>query len=132
MPSPASSPHRSARWEEEWRGQEEQLQTENAQLKAQLGRVGKDLTETRRKTWTSSSTEAGYTRQDLFVDELQHRFPGDLITPIRRGRPGADVIQVVRYGGSDCGAILWEVKRAAKWQAAWPAKLVADRTRRML
>jgi hypothetical protein len=34
---------------------------------------------------------------------------------------------VVRNGETDCGAILWEVKRAANWGADWPAKLIADR-----
>jgi hypothetical protein len=114
-------------WEEEMNRVEEQYQTTIAKLEAQLERVNKDLSKTQRKTRTGSPTEEGYARQDLFTDELRRRFPEDQITSNRRGRAGADVTQVVRHGHATCGAILWEVKRAANWASSWPAKLVADR-----
>jgi hypothetical protein len=116
-------------WEQEVRQVEERADTKIAKLETQLGRVGKDLVKTQRKTRTGSATEEGYARQDLFADELQRRFPQDRIIPVHRGMAGADVTQVVRQGETDCGAILWEVKRAATWVPAWPAKLVADRTK---
>jgi hypothetical protein len=114
-------------WEEEVRQVEERAETKITKLETQLGRVNKDLAKTQRKTRTGSATEEGYARQDLFADELQRRFPQDQITPVHRGMAGADVIQVVRQGESDCGSILWEVKRAATWVPGWPTKLVADR-----
>jgi hypothetical protein len=114
-------------WEEEVRQAEEQAETKITKLEMQLGRVSRDLVKTQRKTRTGSPTEEGYARQDLFADELQRRFPQDQITPIHRGMAGADVTQVVRQGEASCGAILWEVKRAATWVPGWPAKLVADR-----
>jgi hypothetical protein len=58
---------------------------------------------------------------------LQRRYPQDQITPVHRGMAGGYVTQVVRQGDSDCGTILWEVKRAANWVPSWPAKFVADR-----
>jgi hypothetical protein len=116
-------------WEQEMRRAEERAETKIAKLETQLGRVSKDLGKTQRKTWTGSATEEGYARQDVFADELQRRFPQDQITPVHRGMAGADVTQVVRQGEADCGAILWEVKRAATWVPGWPAKLVADRTK---
>jgi hypothetical protein len=114
-------------WEEEMRQAEERAETKIAKLETQLGRVSKDLVKTQRKTRTGSPTEEGYARQDLFADELKRRFPQDQITPVHRGMAGADVTQVVRQGEANCGAILWEVKRAATWGPSWPAKLVADR-----
>jgi hypothetical protein len=110
-----------------WEEEREDYETRIAKLQTQLGRVNRDLLKTQRRTRTGSPTEEGYARQDLFADELRRRFPEDQITPVHRGQAGADVTQVVRYGEADCGAILWEVKRAANWVAAWPAKLVADR-----
>lgn len=113
--------------------QEQQRQTIDGyettirELKTQLERVNKELAETQRKARTGSATEEGYARQDLFAEELQRRFPGDEVVPVRRGQAGADVTQVVRSRGADCGTILWEVKRAANWQAGWPAKLASDR-----
>ena len=113
-------------WDEELRRVEEQYETRVSKLEAQLGRVSKDLVKTQRRTRTGSPTEEGYARQDLFADELRRRFPEDQIIPVHRGQAGADVTQVVRHGQASCGAILWEVKRAANWGPGWPAKLIAD------
>jgi hypothetical protein len=112
--------------EKELRGVSEEHQTEVHQLREQLERVNRELAETQRKTRTGSQTEEGYARQELFKHELAARFPHDLITMTPRGQAGADVTQLVRSGSVDSGTILWEVKRAANWQAGWTAKLAAD------
>jgi hypothetical protein len=57
---------------------------------------------------------------------LQRRFPEDNILPVPRGSRGADITHHVRRGGTDFGAILWEVKTAANWGRSWPAKLTKD------
>ena len=116
-----------AHWEQEMRQAEELAETKIAKLEKQLGRVSKNLTEAQRKTRTGSAIEEGYARQDLFADELQRRFLQDEIIPVHRGIAGADITQVVRQGGAECGTILWEVKRAASWVPGWTSKLAADR-----
>lgn len=84
------------------------------------------LDEARRKGATRSRQEEGFTRQDLFAEELRRRFPTDEITVTPRGMPGADVTQTVRVSGHDCGVILWECKRAATWSGTWIGKLADD------
>ncbi len=96
------------------------------ELEEKLNRVNTQLDEARRKGATGSRQEEGFTQQDLFAEELRRRFPADEITVTPRGVAGADVAQAVRVGGHDCGVILWECKRAAKWSGTWIGKLADD------
>jgi hypothetical protein len=110
-------------------GYQEQLRdygTKNRQLEDQLKRVNAELQEAQRKSATASWQEEGIASQDLFGEELQRRFPADLITVTSRGKRGHDVTQVVRAGHLKCGVILWECKRAAAWSNDWPPKLAGE------
>ncbi|MGV3771930.1 MAG: DUF2130 domain-containing protein, partial [Verrucomicrobiales bacterium] len=62
-----------------------------------------------------------------FESELRKAFPFDEITAIKTGANGADLIQVVRTSqGTQCGSILWEVKRTNHYQKLWINKLKED------
>jgi hypothetical protein len=89
-------------------------------------RVREQLEDAQRKSGTGSRQQEGLARQELFAEELQHRFPGDLIMVTERGRGGPDVTQVVRAGRLDCGVILWECKRTVAWGPQWPGKLAGE------
>jgi hypothetical protein len=99
------------------------------ELEDKLKRVNDQLEEARRKGATGSRQEEGYSRQDLFAEELARRFPADEILATPRGTAGADVSQAVRLGGRECGLVVWECKRAAKWNGAWIGKLAEDAAR---
>ena len=99
---------------------------ETRQLEDKLKRVGEKLEEAQRRSGTGSPQQEGIARQDLFAEELQRRFPGDVITVTPRGKRGADVTQVVRAGRRDCGVIQWECKRTAAWNAEWSGKLAGE------
>ena len=116
-------------FKEQLRRKDEEHDIRTRQLEDQLNRVSRQLEEIQRKSGTGSRQQEGIARQDLFAEELQRRFPGDLITVTPRGKRGADVAQVVRVGRLDCGVIQWECKRAAAWSTGWPGKL-ADEARR--
>jgi hypothetical protein len=105
----------------------EPLETEKRTLETKLGRVRKGMGVMQNQTYTGQSSENGYARQGLFAEDLRQRFRDDQVDEIRRGGPGADVHQVVRNGSLTYGSILWEVKRAAKWNAGWLRKLTTDR-----
>jgi len=117
---------KDAAYQEQLRRLQEQHGIQTRQLEDQLTRVRCQLEEAQRKTSTSPRQQEGVTRQDMFGDELRHRYPDDLITVTPQGRRGPDITQVVRVGRMDCGIILWECKRTAAWGAAWPAKLAAE------
>jgi hypothetical protein len=54
---------------------------------------------------------------------LKKEFPNDIISEVKKGQRGADVVQtVVDKNGQTCGVILWESKNA-QWQEPWIKKL---------
>jgi len=114
------------RYESQFRQKDEAHATAIRELEDKLKRVNTQLDEARRKGATGSRQEEGFTRQDLFAEELRRRFPADEFTVTPRGMAGADVTQVVRVSGHDCGVIVWECKRAANWSGTWIGKLADD------
>lgn len=51
----------------------------------------------------------------------------DDITPVPKGVNGADIAQTVRSPrGTDCGLMLWEIKRTKNWTDGWIPKLKED------
>jgi hypothetical protein len=62
----------------------------------------------------------------VYREELQQRFRDDEITITPQGQAGADITQRVRTGRRECGVILWECKRTARWDGRWPGKLARD------
>lgn len=60
-------------------------------------------------------------------DALISEFRDDLITPVEKGVKGADIKQVVKSPlGTECGVILWEIKRTKAWTESWVQKLKDD------
>jgi hypothetical protein len=114
------------RYQEQLRRKDEEHSTRTRQLEDQLKRVRTQLEEAQRKSSTSLRQQEGLARQDLFGEELQRRFPADLIKVTPAGKRGPDVVQVVRVGPLDCGVILWECKRTAAWSNEWPRKLAHE------
>lgn len=58
---------------------------------------------------------------------LTCNFKSDDIVEVKKGQRGGDWLQHVRpTGGSRCGTILWEAKRAQNWGTDWIAKAKRD------
>jgi hypothetical protein len=62
---------------------------------------------------------------DVF-EALRDGFQGDKITRIRKGEPGADILQEVLYKGEVCGRIVVDAKNRQAWQNTFVAKLRQD------
>ncbi len=62
---------------------------------------------------------------DVF-DALRESFPGDKITRIRKGQPGADILHEVFYKGEPCGRIILDSKNRQSWQNGFVTKLRQD------
>jgi hypothetical protein len=105
----------------------EPLETQNQAYKVKLERAGKTGAKVAQLTYTGNRGDEGYAKQDLFTRDLSDAFPEDAVSTVRRFNAGADVHQVIRYGGARAGMILWEVKRAADWGRDWLDKLAANR-----
>lgn len=58
---------------------------------------------------------------------LNNTFPFDQISPVPKGKSGADVIQEVRNNKNQvCGKMLWESKNTKSWTNSWLGKLKED------
>jgi hypothetical protein len=62
---------------------------------------------------------------DLF-EALREAFPGDHITRIKKGQPGADILHEVLHKGQSCGRIIIDSKNHQGWQNGFVAKLRQD------
>jgi hypothetical protein len=91
----------------------------------------KDLTEQiaalQKRAEQGSMQAQGETLELVIESALRSAFPYDEILEVKKGQRGADCLQNVRTNnGQECGSILWEAKRAAKWSNEWPDKLKED------
>jgi hypothetical protein len=87
----------------------------------------REIQNLKQKAEQGSMQLQGETLELTLEADLRAAFPLDDIAEVKKGARGADVTQRVRTNtGVDCGAILWEAKRAKNWSADWPEKLKAD------
>jgi hypothetical protein len=85
------------------------------------------LDEARRKSEQGSIQRQGAVLELDVGAELARRFPQDRITPVPKGRRGADLVQQVRDQALRvCGTIVWELKNTRRWQPLWLDKLKTD------
>lgn len=60
-------------------------------------------------------------------DLSREHFLDDVITPVKSGARGADIVQLVRHSGNrERGKILCESGRAANWSNGWVTELKDD------
>lgn len=57
---------------------------------------------------------------------LRESFTDDKITRIKKGQPGADIVQEVLYKGETCGKIVFDSKNRQSWQNGFVTKLRQD------
>lgn len=66
-------------------------------------------------------------RQLALEARLKTAFPTDRVSPVEKGRPGADALhEVMGTNGTPAGAILWECKQTKEWSNGWLAKVKHD------
>jgi len=87
----------------------------------------KALDEAQRKAAQGSQQLQGEIMELDLERALAEAFRDDDIAPVPKGVNGADIAQTVRSArGSDCGLILWELKRTKNWVDGWVPKLKED------
>ena len=59
-------------------------------------------------------------------EALKEAFPGDRVTRIKKGQPGADILHEVLHKGQVCGRIIIDSKVRQGWQNAFITKLRQD------
>ena len=91
-----------------------------AELQKQIDDAKKANQVLERKLSQGSQQLQGEVLELELEDVLGHAFPLDAMEPVRKGKRGADLIQVVKLAsGAICGRIVWESKRAQNFSKAW-------------
>ncbi len=121
---------------------EEQIRTKSRQESDEAARLrvmekdrtiesmARTIEELKRKAEQGSQQSQGEVLELDLEEILCGRFPTDIIDPVGKGEPGADLIQQVNAGiGQSAGTILWESKRTKAWHDGWLPKLRDDQRR---
>lgn len=98
-----------------------------AEQEKKMADMQKALVEAQRKAEQGSQQLQGEIMELDLEKALAEAFRDDDIEPVAKGVRGGDIRQCVRSGrGTDCGVILWEIKRTKHWVDGWIPKLKED------
>ncbi len=87
----------------------------------------KALDDAQRKAAQGSQQLQGEIMELDLERALAEAWRDDDITPVPKGVNGADIAHTVRSPrGTDCGLMLWEIKRTKNWTDSWIPKLKED------
>ena len=107
---------------------ESEAQMRMKELEKQLEDQKKLTEEMKRKQEQGSMQLQGEVQELALEDLLRNAFPFDVVTPVAKGKRGADCIQTVRNKfGQECGRIIYESKRTQSFSNDWIEKLKTDR-----
>lgn len=88
------------------------------------------IADLKRKAEQGSQQLQGEVLELELENVLKAKFPFDVFEPVPKGEFGGDLVQrVVNASGTQCGTILWEMKRTKTFQEPWIAKLRDDKRR---
>jgi hypothetical protein len=84
------------------------------------------LQEAQRQLEKARADDLGEGQEVDLYNELKQAFPGDKITRIGKGEPGADIRHEIIERGKPCGTLLYESKNSMQWRKGYAAKLRRD------
>lgn len=105
---------------------EEEHQLKDLEKDKKLKDLGDQVTILNTKLQQGSQQIQGESLELEIEQKLTNEFHTDVISEVKKGQRGADVVQeVIDKLGRKCGVILWESKNAV-WSEGWIAKLKED------
>ena len=103
-----------------------QHQKELNKEKLEKQRLQTKVIELHKKIKQGSMEVDGEAQEVTLEDYLKTRFQNDIITPIGKGKAGADCIHEIKENGKSHGKILWESKNTKQFASDWIPKLLTD------
>lgn len=105
---------------------DEENQLENLKKDKKLNDALKQVEELKNKMQQGSQQAQGEVLEVELERLLKTEFPEDVISEVKKGERGADIVQeVIDKRGRSSGIILWETKNA-QWKNEWIPKLKED------
>jgi hypothetical protein len=87
----------------------------------------KALDDAQRKAAQGSQQLQGEIMELDLEEALANAFRDDELEPVAKGTKGGDILHIVKSPrGTQCGVILWEIKRTKNWTDGWIPKLKED------
>lgn len=113
--------------EEAQKSADEAQRLKLAEKDKQIEAQRKQVEEMQRKLNQGSQQMQGEILELDLEDALADAFRDDDIAPVPKGVNGADIAHTVRSPrGTECGVMLWEIKRTKNWVDGWIPKLKDD------
>lgn len=107
--------------------EEERFKLKELEYHKQINDMKAAVEEARRRATTVSQQLQGEVLELELEQSLQDAFPHDLISEVKKGQHGADMLQTVRTAsGKNVGIIVWETKQTERFSEAWLPKLRQD------
>lgn len=105
---------------------EEEHRLKDLEKDKKLSDALKQVEELKSKIEQGSMQTQGEVLELELEERLRAEFPGDIVSEVKKGQRGADILHtVVDKLSRKCGTILWESKNA-KWSEGWISKLKED------
>jgi hypothetical protein len=104
----------------------EQHRLKDAEKDRSISELKRKIDDLQRRANQGSQQSQGEVLEEDLEQQLRLTFPHDEIVAVAKGQNGADVRQVVRDSGRECGIILWETKNTRSWKEPWIGKIKND------
>lgn len=104
----------------------EALNVEKGKYFAEKLSLEQQLEEMKRRLQRRTSNDLGEEGEVNLFDTLVAAFPDDLVTRVRRGQKGPDVVIKVVNAGAIAGKIVLDAKNHKRWSHSFTSKLRAD------
>jgi hypothetical protein len=105
---------------------EKALNEERSKAFAEKQKLTDKLAALQRQLENKTAQELGEGAEVDLFEELKREFPGDKITRVKRGEPGADIIHIIIENGRECGQIIYDSKNRQAWRNDYLSKLRTD------
>lgn len=102
------------------------INAEKARAFEENQKLSTKVSELQRALEKKTNEELGEGAEIDLLEALRAEFPDDDITPIAKGRPGADIRHVVMLRGQECGTIIYDSKNHKQFRSEHVTKLRAD------
>lgn len=102
------------------------INAEKAKAFEENQKLSTKVNELQRALEKKTNEELGEGAEIDLLEALRAEFPEDDITPIAKGRPGADIRHVVMLRGQECGTIIYDSKNHKQFRSEHVTKLRAD------
>ena len=98
----------------------------NAEAFKEKQKVEAQVAKLTRQLQKKTSDELGEGAEIVLFEALKAAFPGDKVTRIKKGEPGADVLHEVMDGQVSCGLMVYDSKNRKAWRNEYVEKLRSD------